>query len=46
MYEYAMCEPFSPDMLRDVMRLILETLDVFKKRRSFRKFFLHVWKCF
>jgi len=45
-YECAMCEPFSPDMLCDVMWLILETSDVFKKKRSFRKFVLHVWNCF
>ena len=36
-YECAMCKPFSPDMLCDIMWLILETLDVFKKKSSFRK---------
>jgi len=40
-----MFEPFSPDMLRDVMRLILETLDFFKKR-PFRKLVLHVENAF
>jgi len=41
-YEYAMREPFFPDMLYDVMLLILETLDVFKNKRSFRKLVVHV----
>ena len=45
-YECAMCKPFSSNMLCDVMWLILETLDVFKKERSFRKLVLHVWECF
>ena len=29
-----MREPFSPEMLRDVMCLILETLDVFKREKD------------
>jgi len=40
----ALCvNSFSRNMLRDVIQLILETLDVFPKKISFRKFVLHVY---
>jgi len=34
-----MREPFSPEMLRDVMCLILETLDVFKRKGRLESLF-------
>ena len=46
LYEYDMCEPVFPDTLRDVMWSILETWDVFKKKRSFRKLVLHAESAF